>query len=211
MSRVLSDPTDFCRLYLFRHPELSQDHQNAAVGAGAAELSRRGRATVLEWRALLDGVELDAVVTSPQPQCLEPAQALVQDRELEVTVEERLRDQELGEWQGQSWEQVAKADGERVRRFFQEFGESPAPGGESLGQTVERVIGWWTESAPRLAGKSLALVLAEGPLTGFTAALLGMRLSRCFSLRMPPGALGVLDVYENGVQLAAWNATALQS
>ena len=68
-----------------------------------------------------------------------------------------------------------------------------------------------TESAPRLAGKSLALVLAEGPLTGFAAALLGMRLSRCFSLRLPPGGLGILDVYENGVHLAAWNATALQS
>ena len=60
-------------------------------------------------------------------------------------------------------------------------------------------------------GEVLEAKLHLGQRHLFTAPLLGMRLSRCFSLRMPPGALGVLDVYENGVQLAAWNATALQS
>ena len=35
---VLSEPTDFRRLYLFRHPELDASHQGRAVGAGAAPL-----------------------------------------------------------------------------------------------------------------------------------------------------------------------------
>ena len=47
------------------------------------------------------------------------------------------------------------------------------------------------------------------PEAGFTAAMLGMRLSRCLSLALPPAGVGVLDVYANGVRVSAWNAGAL--
>ena len=47
-------------------------------------------------------------------------------------------------------------------------------------------------------------------LTGFTAAMLGMRLSRCVSLNLPHGGLGVLDVFQNGVRIASWNPDALR-
>jgi hypothetical protein len=38
-----------------------------------------------------------------------------------------------------------------------------------------------------------------------------MRLSRCLSLNLPFGGVGVLDVFQNGVRIAGWNVDALRS
>jgi broad specificity phosphatase PhoE len=206
---VLSEVTDFCRLWLFRHPELDEGHRHLAVGAGLADLSRRGRAMVLGWRQLTEGAELAAVYSSPQPQSLDPARGLCQGRELEPQADARLRDQEMGKWQGRAWAEIAQQEGDAVRDFFSEFGEAKAPGGESLGEAVERVLDWWTSVAPQGAGKSIAVVMPGALISGFTAAMLGMRLSRCISLNLPHGGLGVLDVFGNGVRIGCWNPGAL--
>lgn len=208
-AHVLADPTDFCRLWLFRHPELDAAHSDRAIGAGPADLSRRGRAQVLRWLELCKPVALAAVHSSPQPQCLGPARALAEARQQEVHADERLRDQEMGRWQGRTWVDVMREEDGAVRTFFSEFGESKAPGGESLGDSVERMLGWWTDLRSTGLGKSIAVVLSGSLLTGFAAAMLGMRLSRCVSLQLPHGGVGALDVYQNAVRIGCWNPTAV--
>jgi broad specificity phosphatase PhoE len=206
---VLADPTDFCRLWLFRHPELDVAHSDRAIGAGPADLSRRGRAQVLHWLERTKALDLASVHSSPQPQCLGPARALAEARQQEVHADPRLRDQEMGRWQGRSWADVMREEDGAVRTFFSEFGESKAPGGESLGDSVERMLAWWTELRPQGLGKSIAVVLSGSLLTGFCAAMLGMRLSRCVSLQLPHGGFGALDVYQNAVRIGCWNPAAL--
>jgi len=207
---VLPDPTDFCRLWLLRHPELDAAHAQLAVGDGAGELSRRGRAHVLRWLEVLKPVAIGAVWSGPQPQCHGPARAIAEAQQQEAVVEPRLRDQHLGRWQGRSWPDVMRDEDGAVRTFFAEFGEAKAPGGESLGDAVERMLAWWTETMPKVAGKSLAVVLPGSLLSGFAAAMLGMRLSRCLTLNLPHGGIGVLDMFQNGVRIGCWNPDALR-
>jgi alpha-ribazole phosphatase len=202
-ARVLADPTDCCRLWLFRHPELDVPHSELAVGAGPADLGRRGRAQVLRMLERCKNVKVAEVHCSPQPQCLGPARALAEAQQLEARPDERLRDQEMGRWQGRRWSEIARDEDAAVRAFFSEFGEAKAPGGESLGDAVERVLSWWVESMPKVLGKSLAVVMPGMVLSGFAAAMLGMRLARSISLNLPVGGLGVLDVFQNGARVMA--------
>lgn len=208
---MLDDPTDFCRLYLFRHPELDPAHAERAVGAGPADLSRRGRAQVLAWLELMKPVALGGVHSSPQPQCQGPARALAEANQLDAVIDDRLRDQEMGRWQGRQWQDIMQEESGSVQTFFSEFGEAKAPDGESLGDSVERMLEWWPATMPEALGKSLAVVLPGSLLTGFAAAILGMRLSRCVSLGLPHGGLGVLDVFQNGARIGCWNADALRA
>ena len=210
MRRVLAEPTDFCRLWLFRHPELDAGHSERAIGAGPADLGRRGRSQVLHWLALTKNVAVGEVHSSPQPQCLGPARAIAEAHGQEVRPDDRLRDQEMGRWQGRAWSDVMRDEDGSVRTFFSEFGEARAPGGESLGDAVERMLQWWTGTMPSVLGKTLVVVLPGSLLTGFAAAMLGMRLSRCVSLNLPHGGLGILDVFQNGVRIGSWNPDALQ-
>jgi broad specificity phosphatase PhoE len=207
--RVLVEPTDFCRLWLFRHPELEGAQAVRAVGAGPADLSRRGRAQVLQWLQWTKGIAIAEVHTSPQPQCHDAARALGSQHGVEPVANTRLRDQEMGRWQGREWAEIVREDDGMVRTFFAEFGEAKAPGGESLGEATERMLAWWADTAPSVLGKALAVVLPGSLLSGFAAAMLGMRLSRCVSLNLPHGGLGVLDVFGNGVRIACWNPSAV--
>jgi len=208
--RVLDDPSDFCRLWLLRHPELEAAHSELAIGAGPADLNRRGRAQVLRWLEVFQQREVAMVASSPQPQCTDPARGLAEHKQLELVVDPRLRDQEMGEWQGRSWADVMRDQEAAVRAFFGEFGEAAAPGGETLGQAVERMLEWWTEVMPTVAGKEVVVVGPGSLLTGFAAAMLGMRLSRCLSLNLPYAGIGALDAFQNGVRIATWNADALE-
>ena len=102
----------------------------------------------------------------------------------------RLRDQALGSWQGRPWAEIAAAEPDAVRDFFQGFAEGrpgrPDSGGEPLGAAVERALAWWGEQSKEAAGQTLCVVTAANILAGFVAAMLGMRLDR--SLR--PAAAG---------------------
>jgi broad specificity phosphatase PhoE len=197
------DTSEFCRLILLRHPELDVSH--AAVGAGPASLSRRGRAGVLRWLEALKPVAIQGVYSSDQPQCREAAAAVATHKGLDLVTETVLRDQDMGEWQGRAWEDLATENPSAVRDFFANYGEAKPPGGESLGEAVERVLNWWAELSPSCSGKTLLLVLPGSLIAGFTSALLGMRLSRAMSFNLPHGSLGVLDVFANGARLHAWN------
>lgn len=208
--RVLSEPIDFCRLWLFRHPELDAEHAQRAIGDGPADLSRRGRAQVLRWLELAKTLELAEVWSSPQPQCHGPARGLAEAQQQEAHVDARLRDQNMGRWQGRTWADVMQQEDGAVRTFFSEFGDAQAPGGESLGEAVERMLVWWTERMKASLGKSLVVVLPGSLLSGFTAAMLGMRLTRSVCLSLPMGGVGALDVFQNGSRVATWNLDALR-
>mgnify|MGYP002787921899 CR=1 FL=1 len=209
-ARMLPEPSDFCRLWLFRHPEIDAEHAAVAVGDGPADLSRRGRAQVLRWLELSKGLEPAEVWTSPQPQCAGPARGLAEGLQQEAHVESRLRDQHLGRWQGRTWSDVMREEDGAVRTFFSEFGDAKAPGGESLGEAVERVLLWWQERMLPSLGKTLVVVLPGTLLSGFAAAMLGMRLSRSVTLSLPMGGIGALDVFQNGSRVATWNVDALR-
>jgi broad specificity phosphatase PhoE len=208
--RMLSEPSDFCRLWLFRHPEIDGDHAQRAVGDGPAELSRRGRSQVLRWLELAKTLEIAEVWSSPQPQCAGPARGLAEARQQEAHLDPRLRDQNMGRWQGREWSDVMRDEDGAVRTFFSEFGEATAPGGESLGAAVERMLLWWQERMKPSLGKSLVVVLPGTLLGGFAAAMLGMRLSRSVTLSLPMGGIGALDVFQNGSRVATWNVDALR-
>ena len=205
---MLPEVADFCRLFLCRHPELGGESSSQAVGAGAARLGRRGQDAVLGWLTLFAQRRIDAVFAPDRPHCVDPAAAVAAAKGLEVAVDERLLDQDMGSWQGRAWDEIAREDPDRVREFFAEFGEATPPGGESLGEAVERVLSWWNSVATLLPGKTVVVVAAGGLLSGFAAAMLGMRLSRAPSLALPHAGIGVLDLFANGARVTAWNATA---
>jgi alpha-ribazole phosphatase len=206
---VLAPLGDGCRLYLLRHPELTPEAEGVAIGGGSADIGHRGRATIVDWMQRFERLALDDVWSSTQQQCRDAAAALALGKGLDPKEDERLCDQQLGRWEGKTWDEIARSEPDRVRDFFQEFGEVTAPDGESLGQAVERFLEWWQERRQESLHKHLAVVVSGAMLTGFAAAMLGMRLSRAVALQVPHGGLGVLDVFDNGARIACWNAGAL--
>lgn len=206
---VLEEPTDFCRLWLLRHPELDASHQEQVVGDGLGEVGHRGLSQVRQWLDVLKPLPFSQVWSGDQPQCQTPAQALAQARGLTNQVDARLRDQHMGRWQGRLWREVMQEEESAVRAFFGEFGEARAPGGESLGDAMERALQWWSEHRAKLLGAQVLLVLPGALVSGFCVAMLGLRMSRAVGFQLGHGGIGALDLFDNGGRLACWNVTAL--
>ena len=80
-------------------------------------VGNRGQATTVEWMKRLAEVHVDAVYASDQPQSRDPAAAIAATKGVEVQIDERLRDQELGEWQGRPWDEIAAQEPDRVREL----------------------------------------------------------------------------------------------
>ena len=108
-------------------------------------------------------------------------------------------------------DELVQAEGPAVQDFFANFGESAAPGGESLGTAVERMLAWWHEVAPVSLRQTLVVVASGGMISGFATAMLGMRLSRCVSMNLPHGGMGVLDCFANGARIGCWNPDGLSA
>ena len=207
---VLHDVTDFCRLVFLRTPELATEHQSLAIGSGSAPLSRRGTASVAQWLRDLQRLPIDLIhAAKGQQQSVDAARGLAAGLGVEVVEDERLRDQGMGAWQGRDWQALVDQEGPAVSDFFQNIGEVVPPEGESLGQAVERMFDWWYGIREEGLGKTWAVVTSGSMITGFAAAMLGMRLSRCVSLNLPHGGIGILDCFANGARIATWRPGAL--
>jgi broad specificity phosphatase PhoE len=113
---------------------------------------------VLRWLELLETRFARAIVhCSPQPQCHGPARALGRSAAAaRRSADPRLRDQEMGRWQGRTWVDIMRdEDRPGAHVLLASSATSKAPGGESLGDAVERVLHWWTEDAcPVVLGKN---------------------------------------------------------
>ena len=81
-----------CRLLLIRHGLIKANRQQVWHGSTDSQLLRRGRGQARRLARALETDELSAIVASPLRRCVETAAPLAQNTELEVEVDERLRE-----------------------------------------------------------------------------------------------------------------------
>jgi broad specificity phosphatase PhoE len=193
------------RLVCMRHPELEAPAQKLVLGQRAAELSRRGRASVLALMRQLAPLSIDAFWCPDVAQCRVPAQALAKDRGTTAREDARLRDQYMGTWEGESWDAVKARDPDLLTEFFTDYGRVAPPGGESLREALQRVIGWWAETKAAMGSKTVVLVANAPLLSAFAGTLLGMPFQRTLALPLPPSAFAILDVFSDGARLRTWH------
>ncbi len=205
---MLEEPEDCSRLILLKHPRLADPSRDLALGRGDADLSRRGRAQVLVLAETFESLGIDRVLSAPARHCVETAEALGKRLGLEVEREDRLADQDLGDWEGRSWPEIRVLDEGRLLEFFADYGTSAPPGGESLCDAVDRWIDWWEEERESARKRRLLLVGSGRVLQGFAARLLGLSIRRAPALTLPDGAFGILDAYRDGAVLRSWHPFA---
>ncbi len=206
---MLADPEKCCRVVLFRHPELADADRGRAVGGGDATLSRRAATHAIEVLRALAPLSIDHVFSSPAAHCRRSAEAIAQDRGLVVTTDERLRDQNLGSWQGRPWTALHQDEPELMRDFFADYGLVAPPGGESLSDAVDRTLEWWSASVEAFEDQCIVVVSAAPLLSGFAARLLGVSIRRAPALSLPAAAFGILDVFRDGAFLRSWHPLSL--
>jgi probable phosphomutase (TIGR03848 family) len=126
---------------LVRHGRTGANAAGVLAGwTPGVHLDDTGREQAAALGARLSGVPLRAIVTSPLERCQETATALRGEREVELTVDERLGEARYGEWTGQELKKLAKDPLWKVVQAHPSGMVFPGADGESLRGMQQRAV-----------------------------------------------------------------------
>jgi broad specificity phosphatase PhoE len=125
-------------LFLVRHGETEWNRSGQIMGHRPVPLSRHGQTQARHLAALLKGLPIHALLTSPIARAVQTAEILADVLGLPVTTEPGLTEIGFGAWEGQYWKDLAD---EIVRQnFYRCPTEARPPGGETLREVQTRAV-----------------------------------------------------------------------
>ncbi len=159
------------RVIMLRHGETLWNREGKMQGQADVELSAHGREQAREVAAELTRYAFDAVWSSPLSRALETARTVASVQGLDVHVDARLGEINMGDWAGKTWVEVSKTHPERVERLRagEDFRRSES------GETAEEMARRGTRALHDIAAQhsdQTVLVATHGFFTRVTVASL---------------------------------------
>ncbi|MEM1042753.1 MAG: histidine phosphatase family protein [Bacteroidota bacterium] len=126
------------------------------------------------------------LVASPLARAQQTAAALAEAWGLPVETEPALAEVDFGRWDGKTWEEIERTDGDALAAWMADWTRTPAPGGESFADVEARAEAWL--DALNAQGETVAVAHA-GPIRAVLVRLLGLDAGYAFRLAVAHGAL----------------------
>ena len=185
-------------LHLLRHGEVALPH---GVVVQEVERVMRGRVVrgqldvELSGKGQTQSIQLclwlrrqfpkpDIVWSSDLIRCTAMAEHILRQQGVEYRTDARLREQDMGEWQGDTWSEITARDGAAVTAYWDDYLNARPTGGETYRELHERVSNWWVEQADTVRNKRVVIVTHAGVIRSFQCSLLGIDPSQ--ALRFAP-------------------------
>jgi len=154
---------------LIRHAESRWNAAGRWQGHGDPPLSDRGIAQARALARELARERIDVIVSSDLCRATQTAAILGRARGLRPLLNPRLRELDLGDWEGLTREEIARAAGASLRRFDAGDLDVRPGGGENLRELAQRACSAVTDLVDAHPGRRLAIVTHLGVIR----ALLG--------------------------------------
>jgi len=163
------------RVLCIRHGETDWNAAGRWQGHAPVPLNAAGYAQSQALGRYLarNGWGIAAIYSSDLPRAMQTAQAIAEALGLVVRPDSRLRETDLGEWQGLTREEVLAWDAERYAAYLADWRRIPAPGGEARLAVGARARAAFDEIAAHHAGQTVALVTHGGTLGMLLETLFG--------------------------------------
>lgn len=161
--------TRLCRVHLFRHAEVVGLRGRTCRGHADVPLSPAGEqrsAAAAAWFHAHHPPP-DHVYTSDLSRCLHLARALHPAPE----VYPALREQDMGAWDGRSWEDLTREDPVGTSAYWADYVDARPPGGESYREVYTRASRWWADVDPE---GTVVIVTHIGVLRALMCAWMGL-------------------------------------
>lgn len=193
-------------LHLVRHAR-SAGADGHCIGHTDLPLSRSGadaaRHTAARWQ--LGGIAGLRCISSDLIRARETA-AVLAAPDADRSADPRLREMNFGEWDGRTWDDIERTDGAGLHSWMADWTTVRAPGGESFGDVMERVVSLLGE-LPRDSDGTTLIVAHAGSIRAACIQLLGVPATRAFSLAVDHLHLHSFSLTADSSTLIRWNAS----
>ncbi len=158
------------RVHLYRHGEVETGITRVCRGQLDIALSERGREQThaAVHRFLTMNGPPDRVLTSDLKRCRGMAEQFGVQPELLPG----LREQDMGEWEGRTWESLTEEDPTGVTAYWADYVNARPTGGESWADACGRVVATW-EALGALDGR-IVVCTHVGPIRALLLSWLGL-------------------------------------
>ncbi|MBC7254256.1 MAG: histidine phosphatase family protein [Actinobacteria bacterium] len=186
--------------YLLRHGETEYHARQRLLGRLDIGLNERGREQARRVVDFFRGLKLDAVYSSPLKRCLETAAPVAEDQGLSIQIMEGLMEVDMGEWDGRTFEELFREEGELVGKWMRNPSSVAIPGGEDFGAVRDRVMSSLRDIASRHPGDQRVLVVTHGgPIRGILCEALGMDLDGMFRIQIDLASISAVKYFDGGI------------
>jgi len=121
------------------------------------------------------------IVSSPLKRCLEFAQELADDLQINVSVDDRIKEIGFGVWEGKTPEEILAEDADALNHFYRDPVNNRPQGAEPLDTFSDRVWQAYQAIAEEHKGKHVLIVAHAGVARAITANILRMSLDDVYS------------------------------
>lgn len=173
-------------VHLLRHGEVAELERRCVRGQMDVPLSAAGREQsrlLADWFVTAEPA-CDRIFASDLSRCAHLGELLAARAGLPLETTDRLREQDMGRWQGSDWQTITEWDGERVTAYWNDYVDTRPPEGESFRDLSERAGAWWDGILEPCKGQRIAVVSHAGFIRVLLCRLFGVPLAD--ALRLSP-------------------------
>ena len=135
------------------------------------------------------------VISSPLKRCRAYAELIARRRNIALHIDERWREIDFGEWDGQEIAVIYRKHPKEARLFYSQPESFTPPAGEPLATAKDRVVAAFSESLELYRGERLLVIQHGGTARLLLTHILGMPLSHAIRIDVPYACLTRIRVY----------------
>ncbi|MDR0445797.1 MAG: GNAT family N-acetyltransferase [Oscillospiraceae bacterium] len=162
------------KIYIIRHAEAEGNIYRRYQGWYNSLLTRRGERQIAALARKLDGARFDAVYSSDLNRAYQTSDAVSLSRGLSVTIDTRLREISLGEWEDVPFADIMAHDPDMAYNLDFNPWLWNVPGAEAYTTVRERMRAALTEIAERHDGQTVAVFSHGLAMHAFVSSMLGI-------------------------------------
>lgn len=193
------------RWTLVRHGETEGESSIRLNGATDVALNDIGRTQMVRAAQALRNGLYDITYTSPLKRARQSASIVAEPHVLSPEIIEEFRELNFGDWEGLTYEEIARRDPALLATRQSRARDFTYPGGDNRLTFERRVRG--AARALRDGPPGLLLVLHKGVIKIVLSELLGLDFEEYRHLPVDLGSVHVVDVYPDFAKLITKNET----
>jgi len=192
-------------VYLLRHAEpVRQDQIKRYLGQSDPVLSSRGERQAEQIAAVLGKKDIEAVYSSDLLRAEKTARIIASKLASPVIIMKELREINLGEWEGKSFDEVAAQNRNEFILRGKDIENHCPPGGESFADLAERAVPAF-EKAVENSNGNIVIVAHAGVNRVILCHILQLPLRSLFALKQDYARANIIEKNSQGYRVQGIN------
>lgn len=192
-------------IYIVRHGQTDWNVQGKLQGQLDIPLNACGQEQAQLTATTFSEIVCDAIYSSDLLRAKETAQAIANQKQLQLNIDKGLRERHFGQYQGFTFEGIQKHSPEDAKRWqARDLDFIPGVDGESLSKFSARVIQAVHAIAQKHMGQNIILVTHGGVLDVVYRAATKLNLKTPRTWALGNASIGKLLWHQNDLSLLSW-------